>query len=509
MTKMKSQKIIALLLAALLCLPLLAACADEGGGVNTRPPSGEGSQDIGNFVQGDYDQEAFTFLNVLNQEGGRDYYNGNYLDAEALTGATIEDAVYKRNMAVEEMYNVVITKRDEVGDPAEVLQTFYMSGDFCFDVVYGWGYKMGACIPQNFFADFATLPNIDLTQEYWSPSAMEELTINDKVYLCINDISMNKLDWGGFVFYNKQLSEDYNVENTLGKFYDLVKDGKWTLDKYLEAVKSVSNDLDGNGTIDRTDVYGLVEGDKTGVSIAMACGVNLAEKNDNGYYSLNYYNDKSLDIANKLQDVYTNKNYVWTYAKLSEGADITGYDNEWEYYRSFFAKDNALFCTGSANITTEFRDMESEYGIIPMPKYDENQANYIASIDSNAAIFAIPSTYRNDMSTATPERTGAILEYMSYKSNQILLPQYYDTLLKGQRLNSEDDQAMLDIIRNSIHYDFAAMMGLTDITANAGEVFESPKSASSKYTRQEKKLQKQLDDFYTEVLLLDTKNAEE
>lgn len=513
---MNAKKIIALLLAAMLCLPLLAACADEGGGENTRPVTGDGAQDVGNFADGDFDGEDFTFLNILNAENQKDYYNGNYLDADGLTGATIEDAVYKRNLAVEEKYNVVITQRTEYGNPSEVLNMFFMSGDFCFDVIYGWGYKMGSIIPMNYFADFAALPNIDLTQEYWSPSAMEELTVNDKVYICINDITMNKLEWGGFLFYNKQISEDYNVESTLGNFYDLVEDGKWTLDTYLQAVTSVSHDVDGNGVIDRTDVYGLVEGDKNGLNVGFGCGINLAEKQDDGSYKLNYYNDKVLDIANSVQDVYTTKKYVWTYDMLANGADPTGYNGVHEYYRSFFAKDNALFCTGSANITGEFRDMESDYGIIPMPKYDENQKNYIATIDSNAAIFAIPSTYRNDVSSATPDRTGAILEYMSYKSNQILLPQYYDTLLKGQRLSSDQDQAMLDIIRNSIHYDFAAMVGEVDpntgmnkIVTNAGEIFLAPKTASSKYARDSKKLQKELDEFYTEVLLLDSKNAEE
>ena len=107
MTKMRSIKITALLLAALLCLPLLAACANNnGGGLNTRPAGDGGSQDVGNFAQGEFDNEDFTFLYIKHSDIGKDYYGGNYLDAESLTGATIEDAVYKRNMAVEEKYKV-------------------------------------------------------------------------------------------------------------------------------------------------------------------------------------------------------------------------------------------------------------------------------------------------------------------------------------------------------------------------------------------------------------------
>ena len=105
---MRSIKITALLLAALLCIPLLAACAENGGGVNTRPQGQNGSEDVGNFAQGEFDNEDFTFLYIKHSDIGKDYYGGNYLDAESLTGATIEDAVYNRNMAVEEKYKVNI-----------------------------------------------------------------------------------------------------------------------------------------------------------------------------------------------------------------------------------------------------------------------------------------------------------------------------------------------------------------------------------------------------------------
>lgn len=501
---MKTTKIIALLLAALLCLPLLAACADTGNnGPTTRPVNG--SSDAGNFVAADYDSEEFTFLYIKHTDTGKDYYGGNYLDADTLTGATIEDAVWNRNNAVEQKYNVKIEQRVEVnGDPAVLLQSFYMTGDFSFDVIYGWGYKLGACIPENYFTDFKTLPNVKLEEEYWSPSAMEELTINDKLYLCINDISMNKLDWAGFLFYNKQVVEDYNVATNFGSFYDLVDEGKWTLDTYLNIVSSVSEDLDGDGKISKDDVYGIIEGENDGMGLGIACGTTLSTKADDGTYVLNYYNEKTLDIAKKIRNVYDNSKHIMTFEDMWVDADYSGYTDKWEYARSFFARDHALFCAGSAYITSEFRDMESEYGIIPLPKYDENQENYISTISHLASIFALPSTFRNDVPTAGAERTGIILEYMAYQSQQQLLPVYYDKLLKGQRLDSEDDQRMLDTIRSTVRYEFTDMMGLEDINKNAVAVFSNPNTASSTFNRQEKKLQKTLDDFYTEILLLNT-----
>ncbi len=507
---MKSLKIISLLLAALMCLPLLAACAESGPQVGgTRPPN-SGQADVGDFISADYNGDDFTFLHLRQLAGTKDYYGGKFLDSETYAGYTLEDAVYDRNVAVEEKYKVNIVERIEDGEePLSFLQTAAFSDDYTYDVIYGWGYKMGTCVIEGLFGDISSLPNVDLTQEYWSPSSMEDLMINDKLYITINDISMNKLEWGSLIFFNKQLVDDYNVTKDMdGKtFYELVNEGKWTIDNFLKAVQLVSVDLDGNGTIDNNDVYGLVDGDASGANFGYSSGITLTTTADDGSYLVSYYNDNNYALATKIHDVLYNKKFVKSYQDLGNNADVPDGMEIHEFYRSFFSNGHALFATGTAQITGEFRDMEHEYGVIPFPKLDENQQNYISTIDSNAAIFAIPATYRKDVGTATPERTGAILEYMSYKSNQVVLPAYYETLLKGQRLNSEEDQVMLDIVRENIHYIFAAMMGesLTDIKTNYEAMCNSPSSAASAFRSKSKVMQAALDNFYMDMLAVEDK----
>ncbi len=152
---MKSLKLISLLLAVVICLPILASCASSGSGEDTRPPSsGVGIQ--GDFISADYKGEEFTFLFLQQLSGQKDYYGGNYLDSETVAGLTVEDAVYKRNLATEEKYNVVINQRIESAqeeEPSAILKKFAMAGDYSFDAIYGWGYKMGACIVENLLGD--------------------------------------------------------------------------------------------------------------------------------------------------------------------------------------------------------------------------------------------------------------------------------------------------------------------------------------------------------------------
>lgn len=507
---MKTKKILALLLVVSMVAVLFAACAEEGGGeALTREPGDSSSVDDA-YPTADYNGEDFTFLFIKHTETGTDYYGGPYIDAEGYTGSAINDAVFERNLAVEEKYNVNIVADEQVGEPAELLQSLIMAGDFNYDVIYGWGYKLGSCITQNFFADFNTLENVDYTQEYWSPSATDDLTIAGKQYLSINDISMNKLEWAGLLFFNKQIMEDYNVESDYGaSVYDLVRDGKWTLDTYLSMLTAVSNDLDGDGSITKNDVFGLVDGDGLGTFASNASGIFNTVKNDDDTYSITLYDERVLSIAEQVHDIYSNSNYVKDYEELWAGADTSGYEDMWQYARSFFSTDHALFCAGNAYLTSEFRNMESDYGILPYPKYNEAQEQYYSTVDCLASIFAIPATYRTDMSTAGPERTGMILEYMAAKSNEILLPKYYDEVLGQQRLETDDDREMMDLIRDSIRYEFTDMMNLTVFKDTKEAIYESPNTAQSTYTRAERRMENALTDFYLEVLSMAEKNSSE
>lgn len=509
---MKSKKFIALLLASCMCLPILASCTDhDKPGGNTRPVSDESNDN--NFPDADYKGEEFTFLYIKHTDVGTDYYGGDYLDSETLVAETISDAVYERNLAVEEKYNVDIKQNVVVnGDPAKVLQTYIMSGDYCYDAIYGWCYKLGAAITENYLADFKELSNnntINLDAEYWSPSTIEDLTIADKLYLCTNDISMNKLNWAGMMFFNKQIVEDRGVNEHLGStLYELVDSGKWTYDKYLELLTFISQDTNGDSQWTKDDLYGLIDGNANGSNLAAGCGIQTVKKADDGSLVLDIYSEKLLDIMTKVNEVYSNERYVKSYDDLWKNADFSGYDDQWAYARSFFTTDHSLFCAGSAYITGEFRNMESEYGILPYPKYDENQENYYAEVSSLASIFALPSTVRSVGATGSMERTGTILEYMAYKSNEKLLPAYYDTLLKGQRLNSPDDSRMLDIIRGSVRFSLSDAVGIESVSKLMSDMFQTPAAAKSTYDRNSRKVQKALDDFYVKVSLLDSKKAE-
>lgn len=504
---MNAKRLISIVLVAVMCLSILASCSSGPQVMTKDQVQHTGIND--QFPAENYNGTEFTFLVVKHSDLEKDYYGGPYIDSESIEGDKISDAVYQRNLKVEEKYNVVVNELVETGkNPNEVLDAYVRSGDFCYDAIYGWGYKMGACIPENYFADMSTLPNANLTKEYWSPSAINDLEVGGCVYIALNDITMNKLEWASLIFYNKSIYEDFQIEATFGNIYDLVRNGEWTLDVFLNMIKSVNRDLDGISGISKDDIFGLVDGNAVGHDYLSGLGVSLTKKTDDGFHELTIYNDKILKIIDKVKPVFSNATHVKSYAQLYNNADITGYDDQYQYARSIFTTDHALFAGGTASATSEaaFRNMESEYGIVPSPKYDKDQKNYISEISPLASLFAVPATPRADIGSM--ERTGMILEYMAYQSQEMVLPVYYNEVLKGQRLDGSDAE-MLDIVASTTHYEFAKMYKLSSDPKKdpapadvVEQMFQTPQSASSKYNMYKTKLQKELNDYFTSVIRL-------
>ena len=84
-----------------------------------------------------------------------------------------------------------------------------------------------------------------------------------------------------------------------------------------------------------------------------------------------------------------------------------------------------------------FRDMKSDFVIIPTPKLDESQEDYFIRPDTTK-LMVIPSN------APDTERTSVIIEALSYEGYTYLRPLYYETMLKNKYLRDEESVEMLD-----------------------------------------------------------------
>ncbi|MGI6166590.1 MAG: hypothetical protein ACOYIA_00410 [Eubacteriales bacterium] len=399
------------------------------------------------FPDADYGGADFVVYARSSSAGS---YPGMHIVSDNVVD-TMSEAVYLRNLAVEENYSVKISTIEE-SNPYEKIRTYLQSGDVPFDLVLDRRSYLGPLAQEGCFYNFNSLEHVDFTQKYWDANCARDYEVAGKLFFMANDVSVSNLAGARFFYFNKQLIADYNLENP----YDLVHNNKWTLDKFLSMVQSVSTD-NGDGVWNAEDTYGLLaeEGASNGniMHLLVGCGIKFIETNPDGTLTTNAYNEKTLDIMSKVASVLLNNNYSITYQQASAGADTSNFANIYDYGRSLFTQDHFLFIQGNMGIAHQFKDMKSDYGVLPNPKYDETQESYYHKMDKYSLIWAIPNC---DMDY---DRVGIIMEYWAYQSSLTVMSAYYEITIKTKRVHEETASQMLDLIKSTILYDISEPYG--------------------------------------------------
>ena len=159
--------------------------------------------------------------------------------------------------------------------------------------------------------------------------------------------------------------------------------------------------------------------------------------NDEGYPEINVNNDKMLMIINKVYNLIYNDNTTWYTTYTTAGAA-----------RDMFRAGNVFLIGSGVSDAIAMRDAEVDFGIIPYPKYDEEQQGYHTHVDAWNGMLCVPVT------AGDQERTGIITEAMAAYTYKMVTPAYYEVALTSKYLRDEESVEMLDYIFDGILYDF-------------------------------------------------------
>ena len=113
-----------------------------------------------------------------------------------------------------------------------------------------------------------------------------------------------------------------------------------------------------------------------------------------------------------------------------------------------FMADQALFYYGELHSAEDMRASESDFGIMPMPLYDEYQESYHHTVNPNvAAVIVIPTTNTEEL------LTSYALDSLGAASKNTLTPAYYDINLQGIVSRDEESAVTLDLVISTLSYD--------------------------------------------------------
>lgn len=404
---------------------------------------------------------------------------------EQENGDLINDTVYKHCKIVEEQYNVTITSTQYATDKSvSALETSQLAGDAAFDLVWSHINSMVSMVSKRILSDYYTLPHIDITAPWWNQLATESLTVNERCYLQMNYIPFTGVMLSHCLYFNKNLASQYD----LGDLYSYIADDAWTIDTFAGLVKRVSSDVNGDSTYDENDLYGLLSSHGTsGVAMAVGMDVKAVDIADDGTFTLCIASDRNQTLLDKISDIVEDTSSYM----------ITDYSLENDLAR-MFAADQGLFYSGFLTDSYQFfRDMESDYGLLPFPKADASQENYITTITGGTGLLGIP------LVLADAEKTGLVTEALAIESYNYVYPAIYETIFEDKLLRDEESKVMFDLLMSGLEIDFGRTFKQADYVDLFGNLLvkksrDLASSAAKLEKTAEKHFQKIIDVYFEE-----------
>ncbi len=435
------KRALILLLALLMSCSCLAACgdtaqpdSDDTSAADTTTVE-ETTADPGpqlEIPQSNFDGHKVTYLMVTD-------YDKNFKVCVANEdGETLNDAGYKRELAVKELLNVTFgSYQVAAAEVSKTLAAAVQAGVTDYEIVLPHGSNGTAAIVTNgSLLDWNSLNHVDFTKPWWNASMQNSLSIGDKLMYASGDLVITWQGTQAILFNKEYLVGDKANEN----LYQLVLDGKWTFDKMMDIAKNVAQDLNGDGKMGPEDRYGLLtpKNNTTVRSFAYGFGETGAVKDENGCPVLGYKSDRMAKVVDKLYAVtHSSDAYYDNYGSTTYHESV---------YRSILDSGRSfLTMLDIGGLYNFLRDIEFEFGILPLPKLDETQDQYYTFC--GAGIIGIP------VNASNPDRTAIVMEALQYYSYEYVRPAFFDIVLQNKALRDKESYEMMTIIQNTKIFD--------------------------------------------------------
>ena len=468
------MKRIALLLAFILALtPILVACDKDIKEVTEAPTAIEASEfkyTLDELRALDFGEKDFG---IFIDKGG-----AGYLISEEEDGDLVGDAIFQRNLAIEEKFNLSFNMVEaESNQPNAVIKNYILADDKTFHMyVNVVTTPMLEMILEGYFVDWSELEDLDYTMPYWNTRVATDINYGGKVYMMGGDLNLTTYNSTNCLIFNKNLFDDLGIDYP----YEDVYDYTWTIDKMIEIVKQGYADLDGdtlwNKENDRIGFTGW--GWEMNQAVYIGMGGNPIVNDEDNMPVLNLNNDRNVKIFDKIIELFDKKN---AYSEMSNYALIG----------QMLSEGRLLIADRFVGALSINRGSDYEFGLIPYPMLDEEQGEYNSRAANIAHLCYIPTT------NLVLQDTGLILEAMSIESYNTVRPTYYDVTLDVKSAPDEESVDMVDIVLDSSTYMYE---GFVDAAGILGRVIgNQTNSFASWYAGSEKIFQKKIEqiaDFY-------------
>ncbi len=452
---MKRFTAILLILATLAAL--LSACGTDQpvtadttvAPIDTAQPSDSASAETepgettypGPVIEEDYSGKT---LRVLTNEKNTDFpFNEVVYDDEA--GDIINDAIFKRNAQITEKYGVTIEATEvSTGTGMKTFTNAINAGndDFHFATIRICDIMSAA--QQGFLADVAELPYLDLDAPWYYQNMRRQLSIGEREYLLIGYFNMRVFETLSYMAYNKPMVEKFSLPD----LNRMALDGKWTIEKMYELSKQVTVDVDQDGKLTGYDQMGIISHSGYILTFFVGMGGSFVEKDADDLPIYVGLSEKNNNILTTITDFL-----------YDQSASIHGLVEATRFDVNPFALNQQLFAPMLVYGMRSLADQGVDYGIIPFPKADEQQENYVSPTHSKlGTAVGIPNN------NSEIDFTAAMVAELMHHSYEIIYPAHIERAMELRYSPDEDSTEMLKLLFSSICIEMSTALNLTPDT---------------------------------------------
>ena len=452
------KRYICLMLVIIMIAPSLSGCAANGGsaaGTELPDTVTDSPATVTEAVTDDpaytadlpeltFPGQTFTFL-VQHDPCFRHLYD---VDAEEDSSDIVISSVYRRNAAIKDKYGVTLTSVKDGNAPAMAKTAFKANADTYNAVWLKVDDFFSLSIEGAFHNYGGDVPYVDTSKSYWDQGVVNDFTYGGKLYGLMGDISTSVSIFTHLLVVDSVLAAKLDVD--VRELYKTVSEGNWTLDRFYGLLKSCGayNDSNGDSRRDGTDTFAFAVPPDMLWSLTAAAGEKWVVKDGDDYYAAAPLTERLQKVVEDIIDIGNDK--YTTVATWNVGT-VPGVSDTYNYtIRTKFAEGTALFTDTDLGVVLEARnDKETDFGILPEPKYDSSQDHYSTYAFPFYPLLAVPVTVRGDKLSMT----GFIIEALAAESYKTLTPAFYEKALSGKYVRDEYSFEMLNVILRSRIYD--------------------------------------------------------
>lgn len=447
------KNFISLSLALILAVLSLLSCSDKGNAKSETDPV-ESTQLSASNTESESETEAEkTVTDTVREKYSSYSYDGyeykvlapgpnahfaydevgadvNEVWVEESDGTPLNDAIFARNLATEDLLGIKVTPifADNDENIRNQVKTEVTAGTTDYDTVLNRMDYIGPQAESGLYLNL--IDHLDTSNPWWDKNIVETFTMfNSKLYWITGDINVFDDFAVEVLFTNKSILEQNGFELP----YKDVLEGKWTIDRMYQIAKACEKDLDGDGkmTVGK-DVIGHIKGNDHIKHWIYAMGEKSCDIDSEGNLEVNILTESHISAVDTLFNYMVEKQMTYT--------------ANWDQ----FFKGTVVFCGNMLGPINSLREMEDDFGVIPMAKKNEEQENYGHYVSNGwTTAYAIPMTNKD------PDRTGIILEVLCGFSTDTVRSALYDVLFAAKLVRDTESVEMLDIIFDTKSYDWA------------------------------------------------------